>query len=100
MQLFFHLQRWPFIRNIKRQLTPDQRVSIEIKSLFSSEETREYSLRLMANYDTEKKTNHDSTQLVGGMEQVFEQTFVQPFIFRHYIKCGDGLPVTSDPVDR
>ena len=36
------------------------------------QENNNVSLRLIANYDTDKKTNQDSTQLVGGMEQVFE----------------------------
>ena len=35
MQLSFHLLRWPFMTNKTMQLTSDQGVSIEIKSLFS-----------------------------------------------------------------
>ena len=34
-QLYFHLQRWPFIRR-RWQSIPDEGVSIEVKSLFSS----------------------------------------------------------------
>ena len=29
------------------------------------------------------------------MEEVFEQTLVQPCIFRHFTKCGAGSPVIS-----
>ena len=32
----YDMQRWPFIRNKMMELTPDQGVSIEIKSFFSS----------------------------------------------------------------
>ena len=57
MQLSFHLQRWPLIRNKMMAIlikTSNQDVSIEIKSLSNSKGDNNVSFRPLANYDKDK----------------------------------------------